>query len=785
MAIGIKHQDVWNVNAVLLKVTVLIIAMAVGSLAQQAQPSLQIDAPLQGFLVNPGQSVTVSVSSPTGTAFVRAGVIAEDPIGISDIAATVPAQFSITVPAGVAAGRQFALTAFGVTASGDFVVSKPVTIDVQRADAALQLTASPSSVTLESLGQQQQVQIYATHADGSIVEVTESSNLLYTSSDFSIASISPHGSTGVVTAVAAGSASVTATLRQGGQNISLQIPITVLMPALTPFPVSRFFGGENGVNVGTSQSGTITLTNTTKSDGQLRVVRVKANGPDYSETDDCVTQSPLPVGGTCTIIVTFAPMMGGEKLGSILVSNNSTSALVIPLRGDANDNFHVFVDPGVQTVAAGASATYTISASLSQGFSGAIALNATGLPAGVSASFNPPSINTNGGSSTLTLTTPASIPLGDYTIAITGTNGATMLTPTVTLNVVMDFSLSASPISQTVTTGGSTSYSLSASAPNGFSDAIDLSVAGLPPGATVTIDPTFVTPPGSANLTVNTSASTPAGSYSLTVTGADGGLTHSVNLVVIVSPALAISLSPGSGQVGRQLTINGTGFGSTQGSSTVGFGGTSANPISWSDNSIVLTVPAGIPVGNADVVLTIPGSGSGLATFVVIPVILSFSPSSGVVGTTVTISGVGFGAHQGSSTLTFNDVPATITSWTDGSITAQVPAGTSSGLIVITINGIAANSVQFTVPTPPPSITSLTPIVGAIGSSVTIKGANFGDIQNGSVIFSKANHAATGAAVTSWGATSITVTVPGDAATGNVRVIVNGHLSNAITFTVQ
>ena len=51
------------------------------------------------------------------------------------------------------------------------------------------------------------------------------------------------------------------------------------------------------------------------------------------------------------------------------------------------------------------------------------------------------------------------------------------------------------------------------------------------------------------------------------------------------------SLSPTSGAVGASVTIAGTGFGATQGTSTVKFNGTTATVTSWSATTIVAAVP--------------------------------------------------------------------------------------------------------------------------------------------------------------------------------------------------
>jgi len=79
--------------------------------------------------------------------------------------------------------------------------------------------------------------------------------------------------------------------------------------------------------------------------------------------------------------------------------------------------------------------------------------------------------------------------------------------------------------------------------------------------------------------------------------------------------------------------------------------------------------------------------------------ITSFTPSSGVIGSSVTISGNNFGANQG--TVKFGTVTALVTSWDNTSIVATVPIGLSIGssyTISVTVNGQTVNSAtQFSV----------------------------------------------------------------------------------------
>ncbi|MFZ0820012.1 MAG: IPT/TIG domain-containing protein [Candidatus Acidiferrales bacterium] len=96
------------------------------------------------------------------------------------------------------------------------------------------------------------------------------------------------------------------------------------------------------------------------------------------------------------------------------------------------------------------------------------------------------------------------------------------------------------------------------------------------------------------------------------------------------------------------------------------------------------------------VALTGCGSSSGPPE-VTAPSISGLSVTSGVVGAPVTINGANFGAAQGSSTVTFNGVTATVTSWSATSIVVTVPAGAASGNVVVTVGGVASNGIMFTV----------------------------------------------------------------------------------------
>jgi len=98
-----------------------------------------------------------------------------------------------------------------------------------------------------------------------------------------------------------------------------------------------------------------------------------------------------------------------------------------------------------------------------------------------------------------------------------------------------DFRLAVSPSSQVVAQGGSTPYTTTVAAINGYNGSTAFSVSGLPTGASATFTPSSFTGPGTSTMTVTAAASTPTGSYPLVVQGTSGGVTRSASTTLIVT----------------------------------------------------------------------------------------------------------------------------------------------------------------------------------------------------------------------------------------------------------
>ncbi len=122
--------------------------------------------------------------------------------------------------------------------------------------------------------------------------------------------------------------------------------------------------------------------------------------------------------------------------------------------------------------------------------------------------------------------------------------------------VTPDFTLSASPASQTVVHGQGTTYTATIAPLNGFTGAVTFSASGLPAGASASFSPASVTTSGSSTLTIATTGATVPGTYTITITGTGSSATHTttVTLVVTQAPDFALSASPAS-----QTVVHGQG----------------------------------------------------------------------------------------------------------------------------------------------------------------------------------------------------------------------------------
>jgi Big-like domain-containing protein/VCBS repeat protein len=316
-------------------------------LAQAPQPALEITAPATGTVVVPGQTLSVTVASSGGT-FSQVGLVAEYPIGFSNLLTAPPFQYSITVPANAAVGT-YHLTAVGATGQSSLIESQPVTIYVERSEAPVAISVQPSTIVFEAQGQQVPLQVLGTFSDGTVQDLTGSSQLAFSSSNSAVATVSPRG---VVSAVGSGSSPMLVSYARAAAA-GVQVSVSGLTTTASPSTLNF-----SNTTVGASTAAQAVVV-TNAGSASVTFASVTATG-DFKEMDNCSGQTIGP-GGTCTVNVTYSPTLIGQEGGQLTVTNGfDVVPLTVPLSGI-----------GVSATSATLIATLTDSGNLTLGQSGA------------------------------------------------------------------------------------------------------------------------------------------------------------------------------------------------------------------------------------------------------------------------------------------------------------------------------------------------------------------------------------------------------------------------------
>jgi YD repeat-containing protein len=175
---------------------------------------------------------------------------------------------------------------------------------------------------------------------------------------------------------------------------------------------------------------------------------------------------------------------------------------------------------------------------------------------------------------------------------------------------------------------------------------------------------------------------------------------HAANAVTLVE------FTPNGGPIGAAVTLYGTGFSPTPSQNTVTFNGTAATVTASTATSITTSVPSGATSGTIGVTTPL-GSATSSTPFVVgsasgAPTISGFTPTIGMAGTAVTVTGTNFDTVVANNRLALNRTGAWPTTASATSLETTVPAATGSGRFGIrTPAGAAVSSGDFFVPPAP------------------------------------------------------------------------------------
>jgi subtilisin family serine protease len=152
------------------------------------------------------------------------------------------------------------------------------------------------------------------------------------------------------------------------------------------------------------------------------------------------------VAGAAALVLSASPGMSPQQVRDALVNNASANKignvgtgtpnrlLFVGGGGQPGNDFSLSLSPSAGSTAPGGSVTTTVNTATTSGSPQQVGLTASGLPAGATASFNPPGV-TSGGSSTLTISTSANTPAGTHQVTVTGTAASGSRSATFALTV--------------------------------------------------------------------------------------------------------------------------------------------------------------------------------------------------------------------------------------------------------------------------------------------------------------------------------------------------------------
>ena len=570
---------------------------------------------------------------------------------------------------------------------------------VAAGNAEFALTANPAAVTVaQGASASSTITVSRLNGFASAVAFTASGLPTGVTAAFNPATTSTTGTTSVLTFTAAanaalGTTAVTVTGTGGGLSRTTTVNLTVAAGA-------NFTIAANPAAVLVAQGGTGTSTVTiTRLNGFAAAVAFTASGLPAGVT---AAFNPASTAGT-TSVVTFTAA-ANAALGPATVTITGTGGgltrtTTIALTVVAGPDFALAANPAAVTVVQGATATSTITVTRLNGFAAAVSFTIMGLPAGVTAAFNPAS--TTGTTSVVTFTAAANAALGSTAVVVTGTGGGLARTTTITLTVVPapDFALTATPAAVTVVQGATATTTINVARLNGFAPGVALTATGLPAGVTATFNPPTATGASSV-LTFTADPAAALGTATVTVTGTGGGLTRTTTVALTVAPAPDFTL----GATPAAVTV-------VQGSSaTATIDVTRLNGFAAGVSFIATGVPPGVTVTFNPATTT---GASSLVTFTADP--------AATLGTgPVTIIGLGGGLTR-TTTITLTVAPApdfTLTA-SPASVTVAIGDVATTTITINPLNGFA-DSVAFTASGLPAGVTATFTPVATTGPSTLL-----------------------------------------------------------------
>ena len=434
----------------------------------------------------------------------------------------------------------------------------------------------------------------------------------------------------------------------------------VAAPEAAFTPGSRQFASQPVGTASAAQS--VILTNSGGAPLTVSAVAISgSNSSDFSESDNCVSSSPIASAGTCTLNLTFTPTAVGARTATLVVTDNS---------GYVNGNQHALNLTGT-AVQATTTTVVTSSANpsgigLSVTFTATVTPQGLGTPTGVVTFLDGTTtlcgkVALSSGKATCT---PASLALGTHSITAVYSGDPNFLGST---SLVLTQTVLPAPTLISISPGT-----------GAVGAAVNVTLTGInfAAGAAVNVN----------NISVGVSNVDVVSSTLITATFTiAGGAAYGATLVTVTTVGGA------SGPVAYTIVppLNLTGFSATS----------------------VPTQPASIGIA-----LSSPATAQLTGTLA-----LSFTPDPKVTNVPSGYSDPGLQFAAGGTTMNFT-IPAgatTITLAQNGAI----QQGTVAGTITATVTQLSEGELNL-LPQPPPSASIIVPLLAPVITSGSVKIVN-------------------------------------------------------------
>jgi hypothetical protein len=211
-------------------------------------------------------------------------------------------------------------------------------------------------------------------------------------------------------------------------------------------------------------------------------------------------------------------------------------AKFVQLYSQAPADFSIATSVASRTIVQGKSTTYPVVLTPLNGFLDDVSFSVSELPAGASATFTPATLKASG-RTVMNLSTQNTTVPGTYPLVITASSGGGLthkLTVKLFVNMLGNFTIAASPSSQTVSRGSSTTFTVTITPVNGFVGTVNLTPVGTTVNIKASLNPASITQSGTSTFTVNVGSLAMTGNHNLSVKGTYGTVSKSAGVTVNV-----------------------------------------------------------------------------------------------------------------------------------------------------------------------------------------------------------------------------------------------------------